>query len=256
MSAIDYTKLTVDELSRRFAEAAKVAGCVFTLSPEKIANPKHKHYIAEVQAIGTEIRNRNPCDQVHELFNHPDPDVRGLAGQQFHSLDPEWAFAAVNGVLYHLTTQEVLAWRRRILQRSSRSAVLGTLTIAQLVDCFVDACERCYGATRFLTDEEGGGPSMDAHNRVSGDIYAAAKELNRRGELQALLPLLKHPLITVRERAAAYCLPIATEAATAVLQQVHSSREFPEHSKAARTLDYCQKGEYCAFPEDPKKVRV
>lgn len=256
MSVIDYTKLTVDELSRRFAEAAKVVGCVFTFNPAKIANPERKHYIAEVQAIGTEIRNRNPCDQVHELFNHPDPDVRGLAGQQFHSIDPEWAEAAVDGVIYHLTTQEVIAWRRRILQTRTQSPEWERLTVAQLVDCFVDACERCYAATRFLTDEEGGGPSMEAHNKVSGDIYAVAKELNRRSELRALLPLLEHPLITARERAAAYCLPIATEDATAVLQQVHSEREFPEFFKAAQTLDYWQNGEYCAFPADLKQVRV
>ena len=209
-----------------------------------------------MQALGARSEAEIRIDGVRELFKDPDPDVRGLAGQQFHSIDPVWAGAAVDGVLYHLTTQQVLSWRNRILHSPSQSAALGKLTVAQLVDCFVDACERCYGTTRFLTDEEGGGPSMKAHNRVSGDIYAAAKELNRRGELQALLPLMANPLITVRERAAAYCLPVATEVAMAVLQQIYSERIFPEYFKAARTLGYWRNGQYCAFPADPSLVKL
>jgi hypothetical protein len=130
------------------------------------------------------------------------------------------------------------------------------MTVSQLVACFVDACERCYGATRFLTDAEGGGPSMKAHNRVAGDIYVAAKELNRRGELGALVPLIKHPLITVRQRAAAYSLPVATNIATAALEDVAATRQIPEFLKAKQTLDYWRNGQYCAFPDDPKLIRI
>jgi hypothetical protein len=97
---------------------------------------------------------------------------------------------------------------------------------------------------------------MKAHNKVAGDIYAAAKELNRRGELRALVPLFKHPLITVRQRAARYCLPVATERAIATLEKVAATKELPESSSASWTLDLWRKGQYCAFPDDLKDVRV
>jgi hypothetical protein len=63
-------------------------------------------------------------------------------------------------------------------------------------------------------------------------------------------------LITVRERAAAYCLPVETGPATATLEEIYSERTFPEYLAAARTLDYWRSGEYCAFPDDPKRVRI
>jgi len=97
---------------------------------------------------------------------------------------------------------------------------------------------------------------MSMHNKTAGDVYAAAKELNRRGQLRALEPLLEHPLITVRQRAARYCLPVATEAAIAVLESVAAVKEFPESSEAMLTLTYWSGGYYCAFPDDLSRVRA
>jgi len=257
MSATDYAHISTSELVQKFADTAKRTGSVFGPNKEKLTQtPQRQALVQEMQALGEELRNRKPIAELRKLFEDEDPDVRGWAGPQFGSVDSEWADATVDGLFHKLTTHEVLAWRRRILRRPSQSPALGKMSVAQLVDCFVDACERCYGTTRFLSGAEGGGPSMRAHNRVSGDIYAAAKELNRRGELRALVPLLKHPLITVRERAAAYSLPVATEPATAALNEIAAAHTFPEFLAADRTLQYWRKGEYCAFPDDPQRIRI
>ncbi len=267
MRNVDYAQMTTKELVQKFIDTAKMTGSVFALKSRLDKESLLQAALAlraghsearmqEMQALGAELRNRKPAAELRKLFEHEDGDVRGWAWAQLHSVDPERAEAAVNGLFHNLTTQEVLAWRRRILQRPTQGSAVGKMTVKQLVDYFVDACERCYGATRFLSDAEGGGPTMKAHNKVSGDIYAAAKELNRRGELRELVPLLKHPLVTVRERAAAYCLPVATEAAVVTLEEVAAAHKFPEFLKASRTLDYWRNGQYCAFPDDPKQIRI
>lgn len=258
MSPADYAHLSTDELIRHFIDEADRIGSIF--APEHLKVPfgsvDYDRGVSALHAIGAELRTRRPAGQARaQLFANESPDVRGWAGTQLHAIDGEWAEAALSGLRYGLTTQEVLAWRNRILKRSPEPD-FRTMIISQVVDHFVDASERCYGATRFLTDAEGGGPSMKAHNKVSGDIYAAAKELNRRGELRALVPLLKHPLITVRQRAASYCLPVVTERALATLETVAAAHTFPEFLNASRTLDYWGKGEYCAFPDDPKRIRI
>lgn len=174
-------------------------------------------------------------------------DTGQRAGTQLDSIDPERANAALWGLRYDLTTQEILSWRSRILQKSGLGPASRDMTTAQLVDCFVDACERCYGSTRFLTEEEGGWPTMKAYNKISLDFYGAAKELNPRGELGALVPLLDHPLITVRVWAARYCLPIATEQAIATLDQVATTCDCVERSDALKTLASWRSGQYRLF---------
>ncbi|MGA3309831.1 MAG: DUF2019 domain-containing protein [Xanthobacteraceae bacterium] len=256
MSTVNFARMTTDELLRSFAETAKRAGTIFSEDKSKLLNPQRRTLVPEMQALGAELGRRRPIEKLRQLFEDDDPDVRGWAGPQFLSVDPDWATATFTGLCYNLSTREVLAWRDRILRRAPKRPRLDEMTVPQLVDRFVDACERCYGSTRFLTDEQGGGPSMKAHNKVAGDIYAAAKELNRRGELRALVPLFKHPLITVRQRAARYCLPVATERAIATLEKVAATKELPESSSASWTLDLWRKGQYCAFPDDLKDVRV
>jgi hypothetical protein len=258
MSATDFSQLSTDDLIQHFIDEANRIGSIFAPNHLKVPfrSADYDRGQNALHAIGAELRTRRPVGQARaQLFANESPDVRGWAGGQLHAIDGEWAEAALSGLRYNLTTQEVLAWRNRILKRSPKPD-FRTMTISQVVDHFVDACERCYGTTRFLSDAEGGGPSMKAHNKVSGDTYAAAKELNRRGELRALVPLLKHPLVTVRERAAAYCLPVATEVAVVTLEEVAAAHKFPEFLKASRTLDYWRNGQYCAFPDDPKQIRI
>jgi hypothetical protein len=248
MSAGGHADLTTEQLLRRFVETAKRAGSVYGPDKGKLVGPQRKILVAEMQALGEELRKRKPIEGLRQLFDDDDPDVRGWAGPQFYSLDPEWAGPMMSGLTYGLTTRQVMAWRQRIFRGTPKRPKLDEMTAAQLVDRFVDACERCYGATRFLTKEEGGWPTMKAYNKISLDFYGAAKELNRRGELDALLPLLNHPLVTVRVWAARYCLPLATEQAIATLEQVADSCDCVERSGALQTLDYWRSGQYQAFP--------
>jgi hypothetical protein len=221
MSALNLARLDTDQLLCRFMDTAKRAGTVFGSDKSKLAStPYRQDLIREMQALGAELRNRRPIDKLRGLFQNNDPDVRGWAGTQFLSVDYDWASATMAGLVHGLSTREVLAWRDRILRGAPRRPTFREMSALQLVERFVDACERCYGATRFLTDEQGGGLSMKAYNKVSGEPYAVAKELNARGELAALVPLLNHPLVTVREKTAMYCLDIATDKAIAALQAI------------------------------------
>jgi Domain of unknown function (DUF2019) len=245
MSSQDYARMTTNELLQSFAETAKRTGSLFGPDKEKLRQtPTRLARVATMQALGAEIRTRAPIDGVRALFDDKDPDVRGWAGGQFGEIDPDWASATITGLFSHLRTREVLAWRERILRGAPKRPTLKQMTVAQLLDRFVDACERCYGSTRFLTDEQGGGTDRKAYNKVAGEPYAVAKELQARGQLAALLPLLKHPFVTVQQKAAGYCLPIATEKAIAVLQAIDTKDISHESFEAWWTLDQWSRGEH------------
>jgi hypothetical protein len=257
MTATDYSQLTTDDLLQKFADTAKQVGWIFTADKTKLLpTPQRAMLGQQIQALGAELRNRKPIEKIRELFVDEDPDVRGFAGGQFLSVDPEWADATLTGLFHKLTTQEVLAWRRRILQRRRQKPDLQKMSTTQLVESFVDSCERCYGTTRFLTDEESGGVEMTLHNKVRGEVKEIARELHRRGELQALVPLFDHPTITVRQEAAGYCLPVATEKAIATLEAVEATKDNPEFMAASFTLDRWRDGTYGPFKIFPRPAQT
>ena len=243
MSDDTYANMGTDELIQRFADMAKVTGSGWS---SVMAQPesKRKALVKEMQAMGAELRARKPIAKLRRLFEDEDRDVRGWSGAQFHSVDPEWADATISSLGYHLTVREVLAWRKRILKGAPPGPPLKDMTIEQLVDSFKDACTRLYGTTRFLSDEEGGGMDMAAHNRVATEPYAIAKEFAKRGKLEALVPLIDDPLITTRERAARYCLPVATDRSLAVLEAIGATKTWPEDSCAWWTLGEFRNGTY------------
>jgi Domain of unknown function (DUF2019) len=256
MSSPDYSQLTTSDLLQRFGDAAKRAGWIFTKDRKKLQpTPQRGMLVQQMQALGAELRKRKPIEQIRELFVDKDPDVRSWAGAQFGSVDPEWAGATLAGLFHKLTTHEVLAWRRRILQRPSQKPDLQKMSTTQLVERFVDACERCYGTTRFLTDEESGGVEMTAHNKVRSEVKAIARELHRRSELQALVPLFDHPIITVRQEAAGYSLPVATDQAITTLEAVEATKDDPEFGSASFTLDRWRDGTYGPFKIIPRPTQ-
>jgi hypothetical protein len=249
MTAQDYARMTTDELLQGFVKNAKRAGSLFGPDKEKLRQtPTRLARVATMQALGAELRTRVPIDRLRGLFDDKDPDVRGWAGPQFLGIDPDWASATITGLFSHLTTREVLAWRERILRGAPKRPRLQQMTVAQLLERFVDACERCYGSTRFLTDEQGGGTNRKAYNKVAGEPYAVAKELQARGQLATLLPLLEHSFVTVRQKAARYCLPIATDKASAVLQAIDTKDISQESFEAWWTLYQWQRGEHALAP--------
>ncbi|MGA3309830.1 MAG: DUF2019 domain-containing protein [Xanthobacteraceae bacterium] len=260
MSAVDYAKMSTDELIQKFIDAAKITGSVFGLKSRldkesllQAALALHAGHsearVQEMQALGAELRRREPIAKLRRLFDDQHPDVRGWAGAQFLSVDPDSATATLTGLSYNVSAREVLAWRDRILRGVPKRPRPDEMTVPQLVDRFVDACERCYGSTRFLTDEQGGGPSMKAYNKVSGEPYAVAKELNARGELATLVPLLDHPLVTVREKAGMYCLDIATDKAIAALQAISGVDSRHEAAEGSTILGLWRMGKYKPLSE-------
>jgi len=247
MTAPNYAQMSTDELIRQFAETAKRAGSIWNDSLPLIRTPERKQAADDIQPIGAELRSRKPIEKLRQLFQDESPDVRWWAGGQFLGIDPIWASAAMSGLSANLTTKEVLAWRDRTLAGPPPGPPIKEMTIAQLVDRFQDACTRLYATTRFLSDEEGGGLTMIAYNHISGEPHQIAKELSARDRLDALVPLLDDPLITVRQKAATYCLPAAPEKALAALAAVRATKKWPEFWFVDATIDSWKKGTYQPF---------
>lgn len=243
MNDDSYANTSTDELIRRFADTAKRTGSGWS---SVIARPEayRKALVKEMQAMGAELRARKPIAEIRRLFENENPDVRGWSSAQFHSIDPIWGQAAGSSLAYNVTVREALALRQRVLDGTPPGPPLEDMTIAQLIDSFKAACTRLYATTRFLSDEEGGGMDMAAYNHVAGDSYAVARELAKREKVEALVPLLDDPLITTRERAAMYCLPVATDKALAVLEEVKATNIWPEDSAAGWTLFQFRNGTY------------
>ncbi len=195
--------------------------------------------------MGAELRARKPIAKLRRLFEDEDRDVRGWSGAQFHSVDPEWADATISSLGYHLTVREVLALRQRILKGAPPGPPLKDMTIEQLVDSFKDACTRLYGTTRFLSDEEGGGMDMAAHNHVAAEPYAIAKELAEAWKARA--PSFRSLMIRSLRRGRGrptYCLPVATDRSLAVLEAIGATKTWPEDSCAWWTLGEFRNGTY------------
>jgi hypothetical protein len=233
----DYSQCSTDELLQKFVDLARCIG-------KRRPGDDFKPILAgpEFPGIVGELRKRNPADRIRELYYDDDPGVRQFAGAFLPRVDWDVAIAALQSVAYDLTTREVLAWRDRIRRGPPKRPTLQEMTVPQLVSRFVDACERCYGTRRFLADEKTGGPNVKGYNKCSSEISSAARELHARGQLSALVPLMDHPFITVRQKAGLFCLDIAGEKAVATLEAVSASNQLPESSIAGITLSRWRSG--------------
>jgi hypothetical protein len=250
MNTLNYTKLSTDDLIQRFVDEANQVGTIVRLERVKVPldSPEWERANVTMNAIATELMRRDTVAVVRtQLFENSSPDVRGWAGTKWTDVDPLWAMAAFTGVLKKMTTKEVLAWRDRVLRDPPKRPTLKEMTIPQLLERFIDGCERLYGSTRFLMDEDGNNVSMKAYNRVAGQPYGVAKELYSRGKLDALVPLLDHPFITVRQRAASYCLDIAEDKALAVLKSIPNNWMLQESNDAHTVLSLRDAGLYHPF---------
>jgi hypothetical protein len=250
MSTVDYTKISTDALIQRFIDDANRVGTIASLRRVKVAldGPELEQASANINAIAVELTHRKAVAEIRaQLFENPSPDVRGWAGMKWVNADPVWAMAAFTGVIEGMTTKEVLAWRDRVLRDPPKRPTLKEMTIPQLLERFIDGCERLYGSTRFLMDEDGNNVSMKAYNRVAGEPYGVAKELYSRGMLDALVPLLDHSFITVRQRAASYCLDVAEDKALAVLKSIPNNWMLQESNDAHTVLSLRESGLYHPF---------
>ncbi len=91
-------------------------------------------------------------------------------------------------------------------------------------------------ATRFLGGEFE--PyDVKRRNAITIEIRDIVDELDLRGALTVLLPLLDHANITVRNSAAIFCLDIAPERALPVLQTIAAGKDMVEATSASWAVD-------------------
>jgi Domain of unknown function (DUF2019) len=238
MSAENLAELSTEELVRRFAETAKATRSAHTRdrSPDALkGTPERKARVAEMQALGAELRARKPIAHIRMLLEDENRDVRSWAAGQFNSIDPEGALAAWGGLCYDFSTRETLEFTRRVRRRPPSKPPLKDMSDDELIARFEDAATREYGR-RFI-DYIGDPVDMAILNRIIGEVVSIRREAKARGLLERLVPLMDHRLITVRREAASACLGVAPERAEALLEAIKGGRDMEERPTAWTTLD-------------------
>jgi Domain of unknown function (DUF2019) len=243
MSAEDYAAMTTKQLIQVFVETAAATPNVFARLGQpglidKIGpTPERQARVLTIKRISAALRARKPIAQIRRLFEDGNPDVRGWAGAQFLPIDPEWASAAVQGLLKGHSTREVLELLRRVMAPPPPAPTLKEMSDDALVARFEDAATREY-ATRLLDDdEEDKQRATDLRNDILGEVWDVMRELKARGLLERLLPLLESPNVTVQREAAVACLRIAEDKAVPVLEQIGAHAGWDDKYAALGALD-------------------
>ncbi|MBV8135663.1 MAG: DUF2019 domain-containing protein [Deltaproteobacteria bacterium] len=224
------------DLVQEFKETAKQAGTVFTGStaPEKLRRtPERQRLVEKMRVISAELRARRAMADIRALLEDEDTDVRGWAAGQFLSIDPEWASATFDGLIYKMPAREVLDLKRRAVSPPPNKPALGELTTSALVQRFEDAALREY-ATRMVDRDDP--TDMSLYNRRLSEVLDIMRELMRRDALGDLLPLLDSPNVTVRAEAARATLWVAPERASAVLEEIAAKADQWERVRAMDSL--------------------
>jgi hypothetical protein len=228
--------MSVDELIAEFVRLAQSLRSVWTFwakIPEK--TPERRAMDQELRAIAAELCARKPIEKIRPLFDHDNVDVRFYAAMRFLPVDPDWAIAAISAHTADLSTKDVIALRARAKKRPPARPTVTDMSMGQLVARFEDAGIRGY-ATRFLGGEFE--PfDVELYNRIVGETRNIVDELNARGSLNELLPLLDHSNISVRRTAATYAISVAPDRTLPVLEAVSASRDSIEAARASATLD-------------------
>jgi hypothetical protein len=228
--------MSVDELIAEFVRLAQSLRSVWTFwakIPEK--TPERRAMDQELRAIAAELCARKPIEKIRPLFDHESVDVRFYAAMRFLPVDPDWAIAAISAHTADLSTKDVIALRARVKKRPPARPTVTDMSTGQLVARFEDAGIRGY-ATRFLGGEFE--PfDVELYNRIVGETRNIVDELNARGSLNELLPLLDHSNISVRRTAATYAISVAPDRTLPVLEAVSASRDSIEAPRASATLD-------------------
>jgi hypothetical protein len=230
-------------LVRRFAANALRLG--YRLDPIeklplKLGTPEREAVIKEVQAVARELRARKPVAQVRPLYESEHRAVRSLASTLLGAIDPDLAQAALRSAQYDLPTDEVVALIRRARTPPPERPALAEMTLDALIERFVDASTRLY-ATRFLYCFEEPA-DMDVRNAILDNVWDAAREINARGELAILAPLMDHANVRVRFNAAMGCLGIEPQKASAILEAIGKRGEEFDMMDARNALYHWRKG--------------
>jgi HEAT repeat protein len=242
MTAKSYDLMSDDELIDEFVRISKSVSSLWTYwfnRPQK--TPERDEMFRQLRAVSAELCARKPIEKLRPLFDHENVDVRFRAAWAFLDVDPDWALATMSAHKEDLATKDVIALSARAKKRPPARPTLKDMSTEQLVSRFEDAGIRRY-ATRFLGGEFE--PfDVKLSNRIIGEMREIADELKFRNALAALLPLLDHSNITVRNDAASFCAPIARERAIGALEAIEASRDTIESSRAGTELFFLRKQE-------------
>ncbi len=133
-----------------------------------------------------------------------------------------------------MATREMVALCTRAKRRPPPRPTLQEMSVEQLAARFEDAGVRRY-ATHFMGGD-GEAWDVELSNRIMTEIGGVADELKSRDALSALLSLLEHANICVRNDAAYCCLSIAPGRAVPVLEAIAASKDMVENSNASCRL--------------------
>jgi HEAT repeat protein len=229
-----YADSSTDALIEEFVRLSKQTRNIFTLPTPPAATPERTARLEEIRAIGKELRTRGPIEKLRQLLDHEDEDVRAFAWLPFLPVDEEWAHAAISSLGTGLATREIVALCARAKRDPPERPTLQEMSVEQLTARFEDA-----GMRRYATHLMGNGREawdVETSNRIMTEIGAVADELKSRDALSALLPLLDHQNVSVRNNAAACCLPMAPERAVPVLEAIAAGTDRIEKRNASWAL--------------------
>jgi HEAT repeat protein len=229
-----YADSSVDALIEEFVRLSQQTRNIFTLEAPPAATPERTARLEEIRAIGKELRTRAPVEKLRLLLDHEDEDVRAFAWLPFLPVDEEWAHAAISSLGTGLATRELVALCAKAKRGPPEHPTLKEMSVEQLTARFEDA-----GMRRFATHFMGGDREawdVETSNRIMTELGAVNDELESRDALSALLPLLEHKNIAVRNNAASCCLPMAPERAIPVLEAIAAGTDRIEKSNASYVL--------------------
>ncbi len=230
-----YADSSTDALIEEFVRLPRQTRNIFTLETPPTATPERMARLEEIRAIGKELRTRGPVEKLRLLLDHEDEDVRAFAWLPFLPVDEEWAHAAISSLGTGLATRELVALCAKAKRRPPKRPTLREMSVEQLVARFEDA-----GMRRFATHFMGNGREawdVATSNRIMTELGAVADELRARDAISALLPLLDHQNVSVRNDVAACCLAIAPDRAVPVLEAIAAGTDRIEQGNASYVLD-------------------
>jgi hypothetical protein len=230
----DLATMTEDALAQEFVRLAKQARSLFTVDGVPTQTAGRAALVEKSKAIGAELRARGAAEMIRSLCDSDSDDVRFYAGLQFLLTDEEWALAALSAGQANMPTRELVALFAKARSGPPERPTLAEMSAEQLAARFADAGVRRF-ATHFMGDAEEAWDTALA-NRIMTEMGAIAHQLTLRGALSALLPLLRHVNICVRNDAAACCLPIAPEQSVPILEAIEAGKDAIESGNAAATL--------------------
>ncbi len=239
MNAADLAAMSDDALVEEFIRLGESMPSALAAESGAAQNPKRAALVADVVAVGAELRARKPIEKVRSLCDHENEAVRVFAGLQFLLVDEEWALAALSSVRANMRTRDMVALCARAKRLPPKRPTPKEMSVQQLAARFEDAGIRRY-ATHFMNNGQEAW-DVETANRLMTEMGSIADELQSRDARAALLPLLDHANICVRNDAAACCLPIAPERAVPVLEAIKEGEDFIERGNAASTLDQWRK---------------